>query len=64
MAVRILGSINRIINRTANEILDDQVINKITGVVTTFLNSGVEAIRDLTEEEEEAEPEEPNGDDE
>ena len=63
MAVRILGSINRIINRTANEILDDQVINKITGVVTTFLNSGVEAIRDLTEEEE-VEPEEPNGDDE
>ena len=64
MALRILGPLNRVINRTTSEILDDQVINKITGVVTTFINSGVEAIRDLTEEEKDAESEEPNGNDE
>ena len=57
MALRLLGPLNKVINRTTAEILDDQVINKITGVVGTFLNSGVEAIRDLTEEEEETEPE-------
>lgn len=57
MALRLLGPLNKVINRTTSEILDDQVINKITGVVGTFLNSGVEAIRDLTEEEEETEPE-------
>jgi hypothetical protein len=57
MALRLLGPLNRVINRTTTEILDDQVINKITGVVGTFLNSGVEAIKDLTEEEEETEPE-------
>ncbi|MGD8569291.1 MAG: hypothetical protein PVJ39_14485 [Gammaproteobacteria bacterium] len=57
MALRLLGSLNRIINRTTSDILDDQVINKVTGVVTTFLNSGVEAIRDLTAEEEKTESE-------
>lgn len=57
MALRLLGSLNRVINRTTSDILDDQVINKITGVVTTFLNTGVEAIRDLTAEEEETEDE-------
>jgi hypothetical protein len=57
MALRLLGSLNRVINRTTSEILDDQVINKITGVVTTFLNTGVETIRDLTAEEEETEAE-------
>lgn len=58
MAVRVLGSINKVINKTASEILDDQVITKITSVITTFLNSGVEAIKSLTAEEvtEEAEP--------
>lgn len=51
MAIRVLGFLNRVINKTTTEILDDQVINKITNVVSTFLNSGVEAIRDLTREE-------------
>lgn len=60
MAIRLLGSLNQIINRTATEILDDEVITKITNVVTTFLNSGVEVIRDITSEEEIDEPE-PNG---
>lgn len=56
MAIRILGLVNRVINETTTEILDNQVINKITNVVSTFLNSGVEAIRDMTREEpEEAE---------
>lgn len=56
MAIRVLGFVNRVINKTTTEILDDQVINKITNVVSTFLNSGVEAIRDMTKEEpEEAE---------
>jgi hypothetical protein len=55
MAVRLLGALNRVINRTTNEILDDQLINKITGVISTFLNSGIEAIRDVTAEEPEAE---------
>ncbi|TAN74298.1 MAG: hypothetical protein EPN14_09315 [Gallionella sp.] len=56
MAVKVLGLINRVINKTTTEILDGQVVNKITGVVGTFLNSGVEAIRDMTSEEpEEAE---------
>jgi hypothetical protein len=57
MALRLLGPLNKVINRTTTEILDDQVISKITGVVSTFLNSGVEAIRDITEEEEETESE-------
>lgn len=57
MALRLLGPLNRVINRTTTEILDDQVIGKITGVVSTFLNSGIEAIRDITEEEEETEVE-------
>lgn len=52
MAVRLLGSINKVINRTTTEILDDQLINKITGVITTFLKTGVEAIRDITAETE------------
>lgn len=60
MAIRFLGSVNKVINNTATEILDDQVITKITSVVTTFLNSSVEAIKDLTREEETDEPE-PNG---
>ncbi len=51
MAIRILGLVNRVINKTTTEILDNQVINKITNVVSTFLNSGVEAIRDMTREE-------------
>ena len=51
MAIRLLGPINRVINRTTSEILDDQLIGKVTGVISTFLNSGVEAIRDLTAEE-------------
>jgi hypothetical protein len=52
MAVRLLGSLNKVINRTTTEILDDQLINKITGVITTFLKTGVEAIRDITAETE------------
>ena len=60
MAIRLLGSLNQVINRTATEILEDEVITKITNVVTTFLNSGVEAIKDITSEEETEEPE-PNG---
>ena len=52
MAVKILGSLNKVINRTTSEILDDQLINKITGVISTFLKSGVEAIRDITAETE------------
>lgn len=52
MALKLLGSLNQVINRTATEILEDEVITKITNVVTTFLNSGVEAIRDITSEEE------------
>jgi len=51
MAVRFLGFLNGVINKTASEILDGQVINKITNVVGTFLNSSVESIRDLTKEE-------------
>lgn len=62
MALRLLGPLNRVINRTTAEILDGQVINKITGVVSLFLNSGVEAIRDITEEEEETESETDDGD--
>jgi len=60
MAIRLLGSLNQVINKTATEILEDEVITKITNVVTTFLNSGVEAIKDITSEEETDEPE-PNG---
>lgn len=52
MAVKLLGSLNKVINRTTTEILDDQLINKITGVISTFLKSGVEAIRDITAETE------------
>ena len=52
MAVKLLGSLNKVINRTTSEILDDQLINKITGVISTFLKSGVEAIRDITAETE------------
>lgn len=55
MAVRLLGPLNRVINRTTSEILDGQLIGKITDVIGTFLNSGVEAIRDLTAEEVESE---------
>ena len=51
MAVKILGFLNGVINKTAGEILDGKIINKITDVVGTFLNSSVEAIRDLTKEE-------------
>lgn len=58
MAVRLLGPLNRVINITTSEILDNQVIGKITGVVSTFLNSGVAAVRDLTAEEAEAEEDE------
>lgn len=54
MAVKILGFLNGVINKTTNEILDGQVINKITGVASTFLNAGVEAVRDMTKEEPEA----------
>ena len=60
MAIRLLGPLNQVINRTTTEILEDEVITKITNVVTTFLNSGVEAIRDITSEEETDEPE-PDG---
>lgn len=52
MAVKLLGSLNKVINKTTTEILDDQLINKITGVISTFLKSGVEAIRDITAETE------------
>ena len=52
MAVKLLGSLNKVINRTTTEILDDQLITKITGVISTFLKSGVEAIRDITAETE------------
>jgi len=52
MAVKLLGSLNKVINRTTTEILDDQLISKITGVISTFLKSGVEAIRDITAETE------------
>jgi hypothetical protein len=58
MAVRVLGSLNKVINKTASEILDDQVITKIANVFTTFLNSGVEAIKNLTREETEEEGDE------
>lgn len=51
MAVKILGVLNGVINKTATEILEGQVINRMTDIVTTFLNSSVEAIRDLTLEE-------------
>lgn len=51
MAVKILGVLNGVINKTATEILEGQVINRMTDIVTTFLNSSVEAIRDLTREE-------------
>lgn len=57
MAVRLLGSLNKVINTTTTEILDDEVISRITGVISTFLKSGVEAIRDLTAEGEETESE-------
>lgn len=52
MAVKLLGSLNKVINKTTTEILDDQLISKITGVISTFLKSGVEAIRDITAETE------------
>lgn len=51
MAIRILGVINGVINKTATEILDSGIIGKMTDVVGTFLSSSVEAVRDLTKED-------------
>lgn len=55
MAIGLLGHLNRVINQTVSEILDSQVIDKATHVISTFITSGVETVRDLTAEE----PEEP-----
>ncbi len=56
MAIKILGFMNKVINRTTSKILDDQLIDKITGVVGTFFTSGVESLKDATEEEETTTP--------
>ena len=54
MAVKLLGPLNEVIHKTAADILDNHLANKIAGVVVTFVNSGVEAVRDITKEEIEA----------
>jgi uncharacterized protein YbjQ (UPF0145 family) len=61
MALSLLGPLNRIINITTTEILNDQVIDKVSNVVGAFLISGVELIRDITAEEEESETEDDEG---
>lgn len=57
MAIKILGFMNKVINRTASEVLDGQLIDKSTHVLSTFLTSGVEAIKDLTQENQEGQEE-------
>lgn len=51
MAIKLIGFMNKVINDTTSKILDDQLIDKITNVVATFFKSGVESLRDATNEE-------------
>ena len=62
MALRLLGPLNKIINTTTNEILEGQLVTKITGAIGTFVTSSIEAIRDITEEDEVEEETEPDTD--
>ncbi len=50
MAISLLGPLNKVINKTAAEVIDSQIITKMTDIVATFVSSGVEAIKTLTEE--------------
>jgi hypothetical protein len=61
----ILGSLRKIVNDTAVEILDSEVPQRVAGVLNTLVNSVFEVVddvlvqvRDLTEEKPEEEEEE------
>ncbi len=51
MAVNVLTSFTRVINKTVTEILDNGVIDKATDALGTFVTAGVTAIKEVTEEE-------------
>jgi hypothetical protein len=49
-AMSIFSSLKKVVNETSREVLDSQVIDKMTGVLNAFLKSGVEAVKELTKE--------------
>lgn len=53
MAITILEPLNKVINKTTTEIIDSQVIDKLTGVLSTLIKSSLEVVKELTEEKKE-----------
>ena len=58
MAIGVLGPLNGVINKTAEEIINAQLSSKVAGVLTTFVKSSFEAVdsalkkvQNLTKEE-------------
>ena len=58
MAISILGPLNQVINKTVSEIMDKQIIEKLTDVLNTFFKTSLGVVKELTEEkkEEKAKP--------
>ncbi|PXF58388.1 MAG: hypothetical protein C4B58_06685 [Deltaproteobacteria bacterium] len=47
MAIKILGPLNEVINKTTSEIIDSQISGKTANILNTFINAGFEAVDDI-----------------
>ena len=43
----IIGSVNKLINQTSTQILDNQIPQKLADILNTVVNTGVQAIEDV-----------------
>ena len=59
MAVSLLGPFNKIINDTATQIVDSELLGKVSGVIATFVKSSLGAVDDLLKQVQDLTKEEP-----
>jgi len=47
MAISMLGPLNKIINETTTQIIDNDLSHKVSSVVTTLVSSSFNAVNDI-----------------